>query len=59
MSRLEVFGVEGLPEVVRRKMVIMHHDDSLEANRVRVEAAGFRIALPGHVYDLVSGQRVG
>lgn len=51
--------LEGLPEVVRRKMVIMHHDDSLEANRVRVEAAGFRIALPGHVYDLVSGQRVG
>jgi len=47
-----------LPEAVRRKMILMHHEDNLETSRARVEAAGFRIALPGHVYDLVRGERL-
>lgn len=50
--------LEKLPEAVRRKMVLMHHEDDLEQNRARAESAGFRIALPGHVYDLVTGTRV-
>jgi ribonuclease BN (tRNA processing enzyme) len=51
--------LDSLSEAVRRKMIIMHHDDNLEQHRARVEAAGFRIALPGHTYDLVTGQRIG
>jgi ribonuclease BN (tRNA processing enzyme) len=50
--------LEQLPEAVRHKMVLMHHEDDLEANRVRAEAAGFRIGLPGQVYDLTTGQRI-
>jgi ribonuclease BN (tRNA processing enzyme) len=51
-------ALEALPEVIRRKVVLMHHEDDLESNRARAEALGFRIALPGYVYDLVSGQRL-
>ncbi len=51
--------LEKLPDPLRRKMVLMHHEDDLENHRARAEALGFRIALPGHVYDLDSGQRVG
>jgi ribonuclease BN (tRNA processing enzyme) len=47
-----------LPEAVRAKMVLMHHEDDLDAHRARAEAAGFRVALPGHVYDLETGQRI-
>lgn len=50
--------LEALPERVRKKIVLMHHEDDMEDNRARAEALGFRIALPGHVYDLESGQRV-
>lgn len=50
--------LERLPERVRRKMVLMHHEDNLELNRPRVEAAGFRVAMPGQIYDLVSGERL-
>jgi ribonuclease BN (tRNA processing enzyme) len=50
--------LEKLPEAVRKKMVLMHHEDDLEDHRARAEALGFRIALPGHRYDLVSGQRL-
>jgi ribonuclease BN (tRNA processing enzyme) len=50
--------LEALPAAVRRKLVIMHHEDNLELYRARVEAAGFRIALPGHVYDLIRGCRL-
>ena len=39
-------------------MVLMHHEDEIEAHRGQVEALGFRMALPGHVYDLVRGERV-
>ena len=50
--------LESLSEPVRRKLVIMHHEDNIEENRARVERAGLRVALPGHVYDLGSGQRI-
>ena len=49
--------LEALPQSVRHKMVLMHHEDNLDQNRTRVEAAGFRVAMPGQIYDLVSGQR--
>ncbi len=47
-----------LPERVRRKMVLMHHEDDIETHRAEAEALGFRIALPGDVYDLAAGRRV-
>jgi ribonuclease BN (tRNA processing enzyme) len=50
--------LEQLPEVVRRKMVLMHHEDDLDTHRDRAEAAGFRIALPGDVYDLETGRQI-
>lgn len=50
--------LEALPDRVRQKMVLMHHEDNLELNRPRVEAAGFRIAMPGQIYDLVAGERL-
>jgi hypothetical protein len=48
-----------LPELVRRKMVLMHHEDDIEVHRAQVEALGFRIGLPGQVYDLARGNQVG
>jgi hypothetical protein len=51
--------LEKLPERVRHKMVLMHHEDDIEIHRAQVEALGFRIGLPGQVYDLVSGKQVG
>lgn len=51
-------ALESLPEHIRRKVVLMHHEDDLEDHRARAEALGFRIALPGFVFDLVTGQRV-
>jgi hypothetical protein len=51
-------ALAALPEALRRKIVLMNHDDDLEDHRARAESLGFRIALPGDVYDLVSGQRV-
>ena len=50
--------LEKLPEKVRRKMVLMHHEDDIETHRAAVEALGFRIGLPGQAYDLRTGQRV-
>lgn len=50
--------LEQLPEAVRRKMVLMHHEDDLETHRLRAESLGFRIALPGDHYDLISGRRI-
>ncbi|MEM6992142.1 MAG: hypothetical protein AAF721_16650 [Myxococcota bacterium] len=50
-------ALAALPEALRTKIVLMHHEDDLEDHRERAEKAGFRIALPGHVYDLESGQR--
>ncbi len=51
-------ALQALPEVIRKKIVLMHHEDDLEDHRARAEALGFRIALPGHVFDLDSGQRI-
>lgn len=51
-------ALEQLPEAVRRKVVLMHHEDDLEANRKRAESLGFRIAVPGQTYDLVTGQLI-
>jgi ribonuclease BN (tRNA processing enzyme) len=51
--------LEKLPEAVRRKMVLMHHEDDIETHRAMVQALGFRVGLPGQVYDLVSGKQVG
>lgn len=48
-------ALEALPDSVRKKMVLMHHEDDLEANRERARALGFRIALPGQRYDLRTG----
>ena len=50
--------LERLPEAVRRKMVLMHHEDDLELHRERAEALGFRVALPGDAFDLVRGVRL-
>lgn len=50
--------LERLPEAVRTKMVLMHHEDNLEQHRARAEDFGFRIALPGDEFDLVSGARI-
>lgn len=50
--------LERLPEVVRRKMVLMHHEDDLELHRERAESLGFRVALPGDAFDLVRGVRL-
>lgn len=51
-------ALEALPEALRRKIVLMHHEDDLEVHRQRALELGFRIALPDHVYDLDTGQRV-
>lgn len=50
--------LEQLPERVRSKMVLMHHEDDVESHRAMMEAKGFRVALPGDRYDLVTGQKL-
>jgi ribonuclease BN (tRNA processing enzyme) len=49
---------EKLAPELRQKIVLMHHDDGIEQHRERAEALGFRLAMPGDVYDLCSGRRV-
>jgi len=51
--------LEALPEAVRHKMVLMHHEDDIAEHRRQVEALGFRIGVPGQVYDLISGVLIG
>jgi len=51
-------ALQALPEIIRHKTVLMHHEDDLEDHRARAEALGFRIALPGHVFDLDTGLRI-
>lgn len=46
-----------LPLAVRRKMVLMHHDDDLPQHSETARLAGFRLAQPGHTYDLERGER--
>jgi len=47
--------LEKLPESLRKKMVLMHHDDDLDVHAHKALAAGFRLLLPGQVYDLLTG----
>jgi len=49
---------EKLAPSLRQKIVLMHHDDSIEQHRERAQALGFRLAMPGDVYDLCSGRRL-
>jgi ribonuclease BN (tRNA processing enzyme) len=49
---------EKLPPGLREKIVLMHHEDDIESYRGRAEALGFRLAMPGDVFDLHSGQRI-
>jgi glyoxylase-like metal-dependent hydrolase (beta-lactamase superfamily II) len=51
--------LETLPDAVRHKMVLMHHEDDIEANRRRAEDLGFRIGMPGDEWNLASGRRIG
>ncbi|MGB1699982.1 MAG: MBL fold metallo-hydrolase [Nannocystaceae bacterium] len=46
-----------LPESIRHKMVLMHHEDNIESHRAEAEALGFRVAMPGDTWDLLTGQR--
>ncbi|MCA9683234.1 MAG: MBL fold metallo-hydrolase [Myxococcales bacterium] len=50
--------LEKLPEEIRRKMVLMHHEDDIERHRTQVEALGFRVGMPGQVYDLCTGKLI-
>ena len=45
-----------LPESVRKKMILMHHEDDIENQRGAIESLGFRLGLPGQTYDLVTGR---
>jgi ribonuclease BN (tRNA processing enzyme) len=50
--------LEKLPAQLREKIVLMHHEDALEEYRVRAESLGFRLAMPGDVFDLHTGARL-
>jgi ribonuclease BN (tRNA processing enzyme) len=47
-----------LPTEARARTVLMHHEDDFEQHRAEVEALGFRVAMPGAVFDLHRGQQV-
>ncbi len=49
---------EKLEPELRKKIVLMHHEDDIEQYRGRAEALGFRLAMPGDVYDLYGGARI-
>ncbi|HKO92967.1 MAG TPA: MBL fold metallo-hydrolase [Polyangiaceae bacterium] len=49
---------ERLDPSLREKIVLMHHDDGIEQHRERAAALGFRLAMPGDVFDLTTGRRV-
>ena len=49
-------ALEKLPQAVREKIVLMHHEDDLQDHRERAEALGFRVGLPGQTYDLRTGR---
>ena len=46
-----------LPESVRRKMVLMHHEDNIESHVDEAQVLGFRVAMPDDRWDLLTGQR--
>ena len=47
-----------LPESIRKRMVLMHHEDDVTEHREQVEALGFRLGFPGDCYDLVTGEKI-
>lgn len=47
-----------LPEEVRTKMVLMHHEDDILEHQKLAEDLGFTLGLPGQVYDLTNGKRL-
>jgi len=49
---------EKLDAELRRKVVLMHHEDDIERYRARAEALGFRLAMPGDVFNLYDGTRL-
>jgi ribonuclease BN (tRNA processing enzyme) len=49
---------ERLSPSLRKKIVLMHHEDDIEQYRARAEGLGFRLCMPGDVYDLYGGQRI-
>jgi ribonuclease BN (tRNA processing enzyme) len=49
---------EKLTLALRKKIVLMHHEDDIEQYRRRAEALGFRLAMPGDVFDLHTGKRL-
>lgn len=49
---------EKLDAELRQKMVLMHHEDDIERYRARAEALGFRLAMPGDVFNLFDGARI-
>jgi ribonuclease BN (tRNA processing enzyme) len=48
---------EKLGADLRQKIVLMHHEDDIERYRARAEALGFRLAMPGDVFNLYDGTR--
>lgn len=49
---------EKLDAGLRQKLVLMHHEDDIERYRARAEALGFRLAMPGDVFNLYDGTRL-
>jgi ribonuclease BN (tRNA processing enzyme) len=49
---------EKLDAELRQKVVLMHHEDDIERYRARAEALGFRLAMPGDVFNLYDGTRL-
>lgn len=49
---------EKLEPELRQKVVLMHHEDDIERYRARAESLGFRLAMPGDVFDLSDGARL-
>jgi ribonuclease BN (tRNA processing enzyme) len=49
---------EKLDAELRQKVVLMHHEDDIERYRARAETLGFRLAMPGDVFNLYDGTRL-
>jgi ribonuclease BN (tRNA processing enzyme) len=49
---------EKLEPELRQKVVLMHHEDDIERYRARAESLGFRLAMPGDVFNLGDGARL-